>query len=75
MIEQPTVPKMPVNKNSYDDWLVIKFKNGDTAHYEPNEYTDYYYDKKCFIVIKDKRWIGIYNIDDLSYVEVRMSDE
>lgn len=75
MIEQPTVPIMPVNKNGYDnDWLVIKFKNGDLAKYKPSEYTDYYYDKKCFVVIKDQRWIGIYNIDDLSYAEVRVKE-
>lgn len=74
--EQLTVPKMPANENSYDnDWLVIRFKSGDLAYYKPSEYTDYYYDKKCFVVIKDQRWIGIYNIDSLSYVEARAKDE
>lgn len=69
--EQLTIPKMPVNDNGYEnDWIVIKFKNGDLAHYKPTEYTDYYYDKKCFVVIKDRRWVGIYNLDELSYIEI-----
>lgn len=69
-VEQLTVPAMPV-KESCGEWIVIKFKNGDLAHYKPEEYTDYYYDKVCFVVIRDKQWIGFYNIDDLSWVEIR----
>lgn len=53
------------------EWIVIKFNNGDTAKYSPDEYTDYYYDKKCFVVIKDKKWIGIYNLDAIEYAEIR----
>lgn len=68
-IEQPTVPQMPT-KYEDNEWLVIKFKDGDLAHYAPSEYTDYYYDKVCFVVIKDKQWIGIYNIDEIKWIEV-----
>lgn len=68
-IEQPTVPQMPT-KYGDNEWLVIKFKDGDLAHYAPSEYTDYYYDKVCFVVIKDKQWIGIYNIDEIKWIEV-----
>ena len=35
-------------------WITIDFKNGEMAHYSPSEYTDYQYDGKYFIVIKDK---------------------
>lgn len=51
-------------------WIIIDFKNGEICHYKPDEYDDYQYDKKCFIVIKDKQWIGIYNLDDIRYVEI-----
>lgn len=53
-----------------EQWIIIVFKNGEICHYKPDEYDDYQYDKKCFIVIKDKQWIGIYNLDDIRYVEI-----
>ena len=58
-----------------NQWLVIKFKNSDIAHYSPSEYTDYEYDGKCFIVIKDKQWIGIYNMDVVACVNVTTMEE
>ena len=67
-IDGYTTPNMPVKKNG--EWLIISFKDGEYAKYKPDEYTDYYYDKICFVVIKDRRWIGIYNIDEIKYVEV-----
>lgn len=30
-----------------------------------NEYTDYTYDGKIFAVIKEKCWVGIYNIENV----------
>lgn len=53
-----------------NQWITIDFKNGEICHYKPDEYTDYYYDKKYFIVIKDKQWIGLYNLDEIRYVEI-----
>ncbi len=41
----------------------IVFKNGCTVKWGEKEYTDYKYDGKCFIVIKDGEWVGIYNMD------------
>ena len=49
--------------------LKIVFKNGDVMVYQADEYTDYSYDSKCFIVIKGRQWIGIYNMDCVSCVE------
>lgn len=49
--------------------LRIVFKNDEIKEYEENEYTDYRYDGKVFAVIKDKQWIGIYNIDVLAAVQ------
>lgn len=51
-------------------WITIDFKNGEICHYSPSEYTDYNYDGKYFIVIKDKQWIGFYNLDVIRYIEI-----
>lgn len=51
-------------------WITIIFRNGELCHYKPDEYTDYKYDGKYFIVIMDKQWIGFYNLDVISYIEV-----
>lgn len=71
-IDGYTTPNMPVKKNG--EWLIISFKDGEYAKYKPDEYTDYYYDKVCFVVIRDKQWIGIYNIDEIKWIEV-VTDE
>ena len=68
-IEKPTALQIPT-KEADNDWLIIKFKDGDLAHYAPNDYTDYYYDKVCFVVIKNKQWIGIYNINEIKWIEI-----
>lgn len=51
--------------------IEIVFRNGDICHYEPEEYTDYRYDGKYFIVIREKQWIGFYNLDCVEYIEVK----
>jgi len=53
-----------------NNWITIDFKNGEVCHYSPSEYTDYQYDGKYFIVIKDKQWIGFYNLDVIRYIEI-----
>jgi len=52
------------------DVIEIVFRNGNMTHYSPNEYTDYKYDGKYFIVIREKQWIGFYNLDCVEYIEV-----
>ena len=51
-------------------WITIVLKDGTYCHYRPDEYTDYEYDRKYFIVIKDRQWIGFYNLDELKYIEI-----
>ncbi len=51
-------------------WITIDFKNGEICHYSPSEYTDYQYDGKYFIVIRDKQWIGFYNLTEIRYIEI-----
>ena len=50
--------------------IEIVFKNGDMAHYNRTEYTDYKYDGKFFIVIYEKQWIGLYNLDSVEYIKI-----
>lgn len=57
------------------NWITIVFKNGEVCHYTPAEYTDYNYDGKYFIVIKDKQWVGLYNLDEIRYVEIGTVEE
>ena len=56
-------------------WITIDFKNGEICHYSPSEYTDYKYDGKYFIVVKDKQWIGFYNLDEIRYIEISTVEE
>lgn len=53
-----------------NNWVIIEFKNGEIRRYKPDEYTEYSYDRRYFIVIRDKQWIGLYNLDEIRYVEV-----
>lgn len=48
----------------------IYFKNGNIDKFKRKEYTDYKYDGRCFIVIKNKQYVGIYNIDDITAITV-----
>lgn len=55
--------------------IEIVMKNGDMAHYKPEEYTDYRYDGKYFIIIYEKQWIGFYNLDCIEYIEVTRANK
>ena len=48
----------------------ITFKNGRIYEWGDGSSRDYKYDGKCFIVIGNNNDLGIYNIDDVSSVEV-----
>lgn len=49
--------------------LEITLKNGDQYRWAKGTYTDYRCDGNSFIVIRDKEWIGIYNMDCIAVVE------
>ena len=55
--------------------IEIVFKNGDMVHYKPDQYTDYRYDGKYFIVIYEKQWIGFYNLDCVEYIQCERSKD
>lgn len=48
----------------------IHFKNRTIHTWKPEDYTEYRYDGKCFIVIKGEQWVGIYNMDTISFIEI-----
>lgn len=50
--------------------IKITFKNGNVCTWGKPQYTDYKYDGKCFIVIQNEQWVGIYNIDSIISVTV-----
>jgi hypothetical protein len=50
--------------------LKIIFKDKRTKIYKKSEYTNYWYDRKIFVVIR-KKWIEIYNIDCIASVECK----
>jgi predicted DNA-binding protein (MmcQ/YjbR family) len=54
--------------------IEIAMKSGDVAHYKPEEYTDYKYDGKCFIVIHENQWIGIYNMKCVEYITIEKGE-
>ena len=47
----------------------IVFKDGSVRKYKKKEFTDYYYDRKVFAVIKKRQWVGIYSIDTIATIE------
>ena len=67
---QPTITTNKEKDMSEEKWITIDFKNGENCHYTPDEYTDYRYDGKYFVVIFEKQWIGFYNLDEVRYIEI-----
>lgn len=51
--------------------IKIVFKNGTVTKWKNGEWTDYKYDRKCFIVIKDESWVAFYNIDNIISVVIK----
>ena len=50
--------------------MTITTKDGNEAKWNTGEYTDYYYDGKCFIVIKDYKRVAFYNIDCIKSIVI-----
>lgn len=54
-----------------DKIIVIIFKNGNSATWRQEEWDDYSYDGKAFIIKKCGEWVGIYNFDSIISVVVK----
>lgn len=51
--------------------IKIIFKNGTVVKWKKEEWTDYKYDGKCFIIIKDEQWVGFYNVGSIVSVIIK----
>lgn len=51
--------------------IKIVFKNGSVVKWKKKAYTDYKYDGKCFIIIKDEKWVGFYNVDSVISIIIK----
>lgn len=58
------------DKRKGDCMIKIVFRNGCVVKWKKKEWTDYKYDGRCFIVIKNERWVGIYNMDSIISVVI-----
>ena len=54
-----------------DKVIIIRFKNGNSATWTQDEWDDYSYDGKAFIIKKDREWVGIYNFDSVISVVIK----
>lgn len=55
--------------SKYVDVLTITLKDGTEKKYIGDGFSSYSVTGNLFIVIKDKKWIGIYNVDSVVKVE------
>lgn len=51
--------------------IIIVFKNAQRVVWEQNQWSNYSYDGKAFIVKKGNDWVGIYNFDSIISVVVK----
>lgn len=54
-----------------DKVIIIVFKNDNSATWTQDEWDDYSYDGKAFIIKKDCEWVGIYNFDSIISIIVK----
>lgn len=50
--------------------ITITTQDGNESKWNTGEYTDYCYDGKCFIVIKDYKRVAFYNIDCIKSIVI-----
>lgn len=51
--------------------IEITFTSGDTITIDEDNWDDYAYDGKFFIIKKDGAWVGFYNCDSIFCIEVK----
>lgn len=50
--------------------ITVTMKDGNFAEWEKDEWDDYTYDGKFFIVMKDRIWIAFYNLNEVRTIIV-----
>lgn len=48
----------------------ITMNNGLYNEWKAEQYTDYVYDGKCFIIMRGEQWVGIYNINSIQSIVI-----
>lgn len=51
--------------------LKIKLTDGRTLQWGPDDYTEYDFRGRFFVVIKDDQWVGMYATDQVVSIECR----
>ena len=51
--------------------IKIAMKNSKQVVWEKDEWDDYLYDRKFFIVKKNNAWVGFYNLDEVISIIVQ----
>lgn len=51
--------------------IKIILSNSKNVIWKEHEYDDYLYDGKFFVIIKDNKWIGFYNLDKVVSISVQ----
>ena len=55
--------------------IKIVMSNSDVVKWEAKEYTDYKYDGKYFIIIRNGEYVGLYNLNYIVSVIVKPNEE
>lgn len=51
--------------------IKITMRNGKKVEWGQEKYSDYKYDGKFFIIIKNGEWIGFYNLNDVISIVIK----
>ena len=55
--------------------ITIIMANEQVIQWKSNAYTDYKYDGKFFIIIRNGEWVGFYNLDHVISIIVKGDTE
>ncbi len=50
--------------------IQITMQSGVCDEWKPEQYTDYMYVGKCFVIIRNEQWVGIYNMDSVRKIVI-----
>lgn len=54
--------------------LNIYMKDSEVREWDDNKYTEYDVKGKFFVVIRDNKWVGMYALEEIYFVEYKDED-
>lgn len=51
--------------------IKIDMKNSKQVVWEKDEWDDYLYDEKFFVIKKNNKWVGFYNLDEVVFITMK----